>query len=61
MENNKYKPVQIPVKEFEVLKEYCELHHKKIGKTLGELINQHLQGTDRLKTLRVIRPDTKHK
>jgi len=56
MKNDKYKPVQIPAREFEILKEYCELHHKKIGKTLGELIKQHLQGSDKLKTLKVIRP-----
>ena len=38
MENKKYKTVQIPIKDFELLKDYCNYYGLIMGKYLGGLI-----------------------
>ena len=39
---NNYRPVQIPVGAYELLKEYCEMSGMKMGKLMGKLIHTHL-------------------
>ena len=39
---NNYRPVQIPVGAYELLKDYCEMSGMKMGKLMGKLIHTHL-------------------
>lgn len=38
MQNKAYKTVQIPVDDYELLRDFCEFHGLKMGKHLGKLI-----------------------
>jgi hypothetical protein len=41
MVNKSYKTVQIPLDDFNILREYCEFYNLKIGKYLGGLIQKN--------------------
>lgn len=41
MENNNYKPVQLPINSFKLLKEYCDKNGFKMGKFLEKIIEKN--------------------
>ena len=44
MQNKKFKPVQIPIESYNILKKYCELNdNKRMARVLERLINENLK------------------
>jgi len=52
MNNKKYRAIQIPVEDFEKIKEYCEFYNKKIGKTVGNIAVKNMILPKKLKAIK---------
>jgi len=50
MKNINYKPVQVPVDAYDILKEYCDMNGLYLGKFLERLINENCKNRVKLKT-----------
>lgn len=54
MENKNYKPIQIPIQSYNLLKKYCEENGYKIGKFLDVLIKKNCK----LEEKRILKVDS---
>lgn len=56
MENKNYKPIQIPIQSYELLKKYCVLNGYKLGMFLDVLIKKNCK----IEEKKILRVDTTH-
>lgn len=59
MVNKSYKTVQIPAEEYELLREYCDLHGLKMGRLLGMLIKANCPTSNRPAKGNILRVENK--